>query len=335
MPAPPLTHHDILALVEPFVRAGRQVDLAASDRTARRINFKPIDHVAPVLREELVLHCLSDGGFKLVRTAVRPDATRGVLAGTGDDASALLKLFDTVPLQRHFDLDGDLVVARSYQLEPYLARSANTAKVVLRRGEAQLDGLHLAFDIPLVKGVAADISLTPGRGDTLALPQDLLAVLGWDWARLIRKQDLWISRFRLRGDSQRRTVHAEAAMRRATDHLQQVLAAPPAQFHVRHVRARWGVVLRRAIPTLAALGMIGGVFLLPRLAPNQDPGMWLALHYAPIALLAAAFMLQELPAFEIPPLPRRLRAARWRSDVGASSGSGSGGSNHNNKSAGA
>ena len=33
-PSPPLTHHQILALVAPFTRSGRTVDLAASDRLA-------------------------------------------------------------------------------------------------------------------------------------------------------------------------------------------------------------------------------------------------------------------------------------------------------------
>ena len=40
MNAPPLTHHDILALAEPFARRGRRVDLAASDRIARRVVFQ-------------------------------------------------------------------------------------------------------------------------------------------------------------------------------------------------------------------------------------------------------------------------------------------------------
>ena len=38
---PALTHHEILRLVEPFVRAGHRPDLAASDRTRRRIVFHP------------------------------------------------------------------------------------------------------------------------------------------------------------------------------------------------------------------------------------------------------------------------------------------------------
>ncbi len=314
MPTPPLTHHEILGLVEPFARRGRQVDLGASDRAARRIAFRPVEHTDPALREELQLDSLGTGSFKLTRTLTHPGGARATLLGSGDDPAVLLARFEHVPLQRHFDVEAGLVIARSYQFETFAGRNAGdpaAARVILRRGEARLDGLQLAFDIPLVRGVSAEITLTPAAGESLALPQDLLAVIGWDWARLIRKKDVWVSRHRLRGDGQRRTDGAERALRQAVSHLQAVLAAPPAAFHPRFALARWGVVLRRSIPTLTALGMIGGVLILPRLAPDQDPGVFLALHYAPIALLAVAFGLQELPQFEFPPLPRPLRHGDW------------------------
>ena len=44
------------------------------------------------------------------------------------------------------------------------------------------------------------------------------------------------------------------------------------------------------------------------------------LHYIPIALLAVAFQLQELPRFEIPPLPRRPRAPDWQAPAAAPGG---------------
>jgi hypothetical protein len=71
------------------------------------------------------------------------------------------------------------------------------------------------------------------------------------------------------------------------------------------------VVLRRAIPSLTAIGLILAVLLLPHLSIDQDPGFWLALHYLPIGVLALSFCLQELPRFEIPPWPRPSRATRW------------------------
>ncbi|MBL8302713.1 MAG: hypothetical protein JNM26_08075, partial [Ideonella sp.] len=42
MPLPPLSHHEILTLVAPFTRAGRSVDLAASDRPARVLRFRTV-----------------------------------------------------------------------------------------------------------------------------------------------------------------------------------------------------------------------------------------------------------------------------------------------------
>jgi hypothetical protein len=96
-------------------------------------------------------------------------------------------------------------------------------------------------------------------------------------------------------------------------HLARVLAEPPAVFHDRHRLARWGVVLRRGIPTLVAVGMIAGALMMAKVIDPQKAGLWMALHYLPIALLAVAFSLQELPRFEIPPLPRRSAAASWSS----------------------
>jgi hypothetical protein len=49
---------------------------------------------------------------------------------------------------------------------------------------------------------------------------------------------------------------------------------------------------------------------------DRAPGLWVALYHVPTALIALSFMLQELPRFEIPPLPRRLRALRWWEEGG-------------------
>lgn len=40
---PPLSHHEILVLADPFARAGLQVDLAATNRAARTVVFKPVE----------------------------------------------------------------------------------------------------------------------------------------------------------------------------------------------------------------------------------------------------------------------------------------------------
>ena len=68
----PLTHHQIIGLVEPFSRRARHVDMAASNRQERRIVFKPIDHAGPpLLRDTLELENPYDGYFCLVRIVCR------------------------------------------------------------------------------------------------------------------------------------------------------------------------------------------------------------------------------------------------------------------------
>jgi hypothetical protein len=237
----------------------------------------------------------------------------------------LLARIDAVPPARHFSVGAAYRVARSYDttLPEGVRADGNTGTppLVLTRAQVQVDGLTLMLEIamPGLRGVAADLTLSPAPGPLPDLPEDLLAVLGWDWARLIRGQTGWTTKLRLRGAVLRRSRTAEAALERAGAHLARVLAEPPANFHDRHRLARWGVVVRRGIPSLTALSMILGALLLTRLADPGNAGLFMALHYVPIGLLAISFCLQELPQFEIPPWPRRSRAPRWT--AGPSAGS--------------
>lgn len=333
MPALPLTHHEILGLVEPFTRRGRHLDLAASDRLERRLAFKPVTQVgaaagagagatraaepaaAPDLHEALLLACLGTGSYRLTRTLTRPDGLQATLQATGQQPGDLLAHIEAVAPAQQFESGAGFVLARSYGFDWIAGAGADgrpAALKVLRSGVAVLDGLTLTLTVTPVKGVAADLQLVAsGSGDAPALPEDLLAVLGWDWARLVPQTPGWTSKVRLRGNPARRSHTAEAALQRAALHLAQLLAAPPAQFHQRYFWARWGVVLRRAIPSLTAVALISTALLLPRLTGGQHSGLWMALHYVPIALLALSFSLQELARFEIPPLPRRLRAPGW------------------------
>ena len=310
MAAPPLTHHEILALVEPFARQGRHVDLAASNRIERQVAFKPLEHPGPpALRETLRLDSLGTGSLRLTRTLARADGLQATLQATGADGAELLQRVNSVDLQRHFVDGPGFAVARSYQFESFSGRGA--PEPVLSRGVVQLDGLKLTFDVPAVKNVSAHLALEAAPGVSASVPEDLLAVIGWDWARLVPQADGWTTRTRLRGSGIARSRKAEAALDRAARHLAGVLAEAPARFHPRFFWARWGVVLRRLIPTFTAIGLIVGTLLLPKMSIGADPGFWLALHYLPIAVLGLAFTLQELPRFEIPPWPRRLRAERW------------------------
>ena len=129
----------------------------------------------------------------------------------------------------------------------------------------------------------------------------------------------WTSKLRLRGGVLRRSRTAEQALEHAGAHLARVLNGPPARFHDEHRLARWGVVLRRGLPTLTAVLLVLFELLLPRFTDRSTSGLWMALHYVPIGLLAVAFSLQEMPRFELPPRSRRSAAPDWQA-LGAGAG---------------
>lgn len=334
-PPPPLTHHQVLGLVAPFSRTGRSVDLAASDRLARTLRFQPrtidpVDGLGPAvaarlgpLTETLQLECHASGSHRLTRTLQPDSGPAATLQAVGTDPAALLAQIDAVPAARQFDAGPGWCIARSHELLP--SAHGGAPLLTFSRGEARLDGLLLRLQVMPVKNVAGDITLQPAPGTRLALPEDVLAVIGWNWARLVPDAQGgaqgggpgWTSKLRLRGSGAVRTARAERALGEAARHLATVLALPPAQYHRRWLAARWGVVLRRSIPSLTALGLIAGAVLLPRYTDEALQGVWMVLHYVPIALLALSFTLQELARFEIPPLPRRLRLAQWRRDTPA------------------
>lgn len=326
MPAPPLTHHDILALVEPFTRLGRHVDLAASNRLERRLVFKPVTHAGQVpgagdLHELLQLESFGTGTCRLTRTLTHPSGLQATLEAMGQEPQALLAMVNATPPQHQFHAGAGFVVARSYAAQGVYGAASGAASggaahgrpaapPVLHCGVVQVEGLRLVMTVSAVSGVSADLVLTPTSADELMLPDDLLAVLGWDWARLIRKKDGWNSKLRLRGNSARRSRHAQAALDRAAEHLVRTLAEPPGRFHERHLAARRGVVFRRAIPLLTLALLIVTVLSLPRFDFEASP-LWVLLYHVPTLFILLSFRLQELPQFEVPPWPRRSGAPAW------------------------
>ena len=338
MSAPPLTHHEILALAAPFARAGWQVDLAASQRAERRIAFRPLERPAseavPALRDSLLLESFGTGTCRLTRTLAWLDGgLRATLQVLGPDPGAMLAQLLTVEPGRAFRRGSGYSIAYSYELYPHPPAPATSrtdaapgaapalgAEPVLLRGEVRVDGgLTLQLALSAVRGVAGELTLVPGAGAGVVagsggrprLPQDLLAVLGWQWARLIETREGWRSKLRLRGDVLRRSQAAERALERAAQHLALTLQEPPARFHERWLAARWGVVLRRALPLATVLAVIVIVLFLPREEITRNPGLVTLVFQVPIALIALSFAVQELAQFEIPPLPRRSGDDSW------------------------
>ena len=321
MAAPPLSHHDILARVPPFTAAGWRVDLAASDRAARKLVFRPVAAAdaeavpqSPPVATRCELHAIfrADGSHDFTRQQVGADGLRSELKASGRDAASLLAAMAAVPLERQHAVGPGWSLARNFMLAD--VGPGGRANLRFVQGHARLDGLTFTLKVPgtAIRSAELAIAQTDERPRP-PLPEDLLAVLGWPWARLLTERASWKSRVRLPRGRQRRHDGAEAAFNLATAHLARTLHEGPAQWHPRHRLARWGVFLRRGIPSLTVVLLLGIVLTATQLDIHVDraPGLWVAMYHVPTLLIALSFMLQELPRFEIPPLPRPLPAPGW------------------------
>lgn len=312
MPAPPLTHHEILGLAEPFARSGWRIDLAGTRRENRQLRFAPSPGQAsdaPTgFRSWLDLDASNPRRLRLVRTVRGVDGRQATLKAGGADLAALLASIEAVPADRHLPA-GQPSVSRSYEVAAL--GPAGASSLVLVEGRIDADGLLATLRVPDVRGLAAELVLRPTGPTPPSLPEDLVAVLGWDWARLVPDSNGWSTRLRLRGDLAARTRRAESALEQLARHLATTLAAPPAEYHVRLRRARWGVFARRGIPTFTALGLTTAVLGLALLRLDLSMAQWIALYHVPTVIVALSFTLQELPRFEIPPWPRPLPQRSW------------------------
>ncbi|MEN9417909.1 MAG: hypothetical protein RI988_1529 [Pseudomonadota bacterium] len=201
---PPLTHHEILALVEPFVRAGAVPDMAASDRTARRIVLRAREVVAeglgePGLRlvESWEIEVPEPGEVRVLRRLAWPDGPCAELEGEcrEGELDALREAMQAVTAQRQFvrveqgegttepgpaaaalHAVGALVqrVRRTpsdRRASPRLGDSAQpeparslAPELVLRRAEALVGGLALRLSLSGVGGYPAEVELLRGEG---------------------------------------------------------------------------------------------------------------------------------------------------------------------------
>jgi hypothetical protein len=313
MTLPPLTHHEILDLVEPFTRRGRRVDLDATNRLERRLVFKPLEHPPEspgeaALVEQLELHQPYAGTFRLGRTLLHPSGLRASLSLEGPAVPELVARLDAVPPRSQFRAGSGYLIALEHRVEP------PRSQVLLSEATAQVRGLMLSMRMPTARG-AADLTLIDPAGDSIPLPEDLLAVLGWNWSPLTRRRETWVSRVRLRGSGVDRSLRGEAALERTVAHLARTLAEPPRRFHERFLAARWGSALRRIIPVLTAAGLVAAVAALPGTALD-DPGLRLVVLNLPLLVVGLSFTLQEGARVEVPPVPRVSRAPAWRAQAG-------------------
>jgi len=298
-----LTHHEILGLVAPFSRDGWRVDLAASERLERRLVFISASQPAD-LRIVLQFENPSPQFYRLLRRSARADGVEATLEAAGSDPGALLAAITAVDPERQFVVEAGLVLAYRQRVE--------SGALLLSGGSANVAGLTLELREPTPQGTRVDLELRVARGDDLSLPDDVLAVLGRDWAPLNPIAEGWKTHLKLRGREPERSHRLAASFLRTARHLQATLAEPPRRFHERRVVARWAVVLRRAVPVLVCLGLIVAAACVPKLHLAENSGWRMLIFNAPPILMMLFFCLRELPRIEIPPLPRASRASAWR-----------------------
>lgn len=349
-PAPPLTHHEILAMVEPFTRRGRHVDLQASDRMERRLAFRERQHAVagalPALREGLWLENPRPGRFRLLRTLTAADGLQAELLAEGPDPTVLLDLVDAVPPDRQFRHGGGASTAYHHRVT--VAQLADSPTPVpplaLQQAEARLPGLVLRMRVSPVRGYPAELELRradaappAGHGAVLSVaataspasatradaadaaapaamapfPNDLLAVLGRPWGRLMALRGAWSSSVQLHPREPERSHDAETRLQLTVEHLMRTLAEPPARFHERHWRARWGVALRRTIPLSIGLAVAAVALLVRRQGPGAESVLALLANVAPPLLLGLFFLQREMPRIELLRVPRRPRGHAW------------------------
>ena len=318
----PLTHHEILDHVGPFTRRGHHVDLPASDRQQRRLVFKTVvcAHEAQEvpeptgladMRETLQLETPEPGVYRLIRTLSPRSGIEAHLEIEGGDLAAMLAGLERVAPHRQFESGPGFLVALSHRLEP-AATGPDDLRMILTGATAEVAGLTLTLKPSGISDTRVKLELTAAPGDDIELPEDLLAVLGWDWAPLSRARELWKSTLRLRGREPQRSLRTQQYFTKAVRHLDKTLGEPPARYHAEHAAARWSAALRRAAPLLICVGLIAAAAAVPRLHPAQDSGLRMLILNAPPLLMSLFFCLREVPRIEIPPLPRPLTAPAWR-----------------------
>jgi hypothetical protein len=307
----PLSHHEILSLIAPFAEQGWHADLAASQRLERSLTFKarevPGTLDGEVLRVVLRLDSPAAGSCVLTRICTAPDGLQAQLETQGAEPAELMARVQTVPPARQFQRGDGYVIAFNYRVD-----GAPAPRVMLTDAVSQLDGLAVHLKLPKLDKIPAELELHAPAGDLADLPEDLLAVQGASWTRLVRGRGGWVAEVRLRGKGEVRSRNAEERLTELSQHLVRTLREAPSAFHARYTAARWGVAARRGVPLLVCLAVITGALAVPYLELGPDSVFKMLIFNSPPLLLALFFSLRETPRIEIPPWPRRLKAAAWR-----------------------
>ncbi len=309
MSSHPLTHHEILALIEPFSRLGYQADLASSQRLDRRLVFRPVEHAGDSrpcrIIETLVLVSRGANAFRLERHLAATGGPSIELVADGQEPGALLDRVRSVAIADPFQAGPGYCVGFSGRVE------APDGTVALTEAVAHVGEWRMTLEADPVRGMRADVSLTRSVQDGATVPEDLLAVLGRDWGLLRPSGTGWAGTARLRGRGAARDTRTRERMLVAARHLSATFAGPAEHFHAAHRRARWHVAMRRLFPLAAAALLILIGAACTRIDITGDATVRVLLMSSPPILMILFFSLREVPRLELPPLPRTTNAGAW------------------------
>lgn len=327
---PPLSHHRILELVAPFAARGWHVDLSATDRAERRIVFHPRTEPdadgLPEARVTLVLDAADEERLVVIRqvqagrpagefagavrheAAATPADTLAELSTEGRDAARLLDALAAVPLARQYLAAGGSRAALRQRLA---TGPPGGPRLVLQGARARVAGLTLSLRLSGVQGYPAELELLRDDGDGRELPEDLLAVLGRRWDRLVAVRRGWLGQVDVPGSEPARSDGARAALGQLLEHLSQTLAEPPQRFHERHRGARWRVALRGSGPIAVGAALVALALVLQRQGGELVSLLGLLANLAPPLLMGLFFMRREMPRLGLPRPPRPLRPEAW------------------------
>jgi len=309
MSSQPLTHHEILALIEPFSRQGYQADLPASQRLDRRLQFRPLTHalestLGPIV-ETLALTCRSAAAFRLERRLAAAAGPSIGLVAEGAEPAVLLERVRSVPLLQPFAAGPGFSAGFGGRV------AAADGRVALSEAVAHVGEWRLTLEADPVRGMPAEVALVRAATDVVALPEDLLAVLGRDWGLLRPAGEGWSGSVRLRGRDAGRDARTRERLLGAARHLAATFAEPAARFHAAHRRARWVVTLRRLMPLAVATLLLLAGLACTRIDLSGNATLRVLLMSSPPVLMILFFSLRDVPRFELPAAPRPSNAGQW------------------------
>jgi hypothetical protein len=243
--------------------------------------------------------------MRLERVLTLPDGLTARLAVLGEEVSIMLARLQVIAVTDAVVWGDGYVIALDHQLDD------DATQVRLIAGNARVGTWQLTLDGDPVRGMAADLVLATTDRGTHQLPEDLFAVLGWNWGLLRRRTDDWHGTLKFKGRGIARREYASACLVTAAAHLARTFAEPAARFHERAARARWRVAARRALPLAAAAILIAIGAACTRLRLQDDATVRVLLMSSPPILMILFFSLREVPRLEIPPAPRASNAGSW------------------------